>query len=56
LIAPGAANDEGAAVVAFLDVQARCVVLVGGAEGPEAVPTLLDAFDVLEKPIHGAHR
>ena len=56
LLAPGAADHERTAVVALLNVEAWVVVVVGGAEGPEAVALLLDALDVLEDLIHGAHR
>lgn len=56
LLAPGAADHERTAVAALLDVEAWVMVVVGRADGPEAVPSLLDAFDVLEHPIHGAHR
>src|SRR5215213_27092 len=51
LIASGAANDEGAAVLSLLDVQARVVVVVGWADAPEAVVAFLVAIHGL-KDLH----
>src|SRR5829696_858296 len=58
LIASCATDDEGAAVVALLDVQAWVVVVVGWADAPEAVVAFLVAIhspkDLLHRRLHAA--
>src|SRR5215208_6945674 len=52
LIASCAADDEGTAVVALLDVQDRVVVVVGWADAPEAVVAFLVAIHDLKNLLH----
>src|SRR4051812_8433520 len=55
LLAPCAADKKGATILAFFQVQARVVVLVGRAGTPVAVGPLFVAFNMLEDLLNGPH-